>query len=126
MITLLTPSVDDQLSTISLGTGMKCLPFNKLPAAGGKVLHDWHAEVVALRSLNHFFLQEVNMIRGEGEWLHNPQESQYIRKLSFEERKNTLGRWHRDTPDYKYTIREGVRLHMYCSEAPCEIGRAHV
>ena len=107
------------MSTISLGTGMKCLPSSKLPAAGGHVLHDWHAEVLCLRSLNAFFLEEVNRIRGEGEFLHNPEESHYLRKLTFEERKNTLGRWHRDNPDYKYTIREEVRLHMYCSEAPC-------
>ena len=106
-------------SCIALGTGMKCLPFNKLPSVEGKVLHDWHAEVVALRSLNAFFLDEVNKIRGEGKFLNAPQRSEYLRALTRAERKDTVGRWHRDTPDYKYTIREGVKLHMYCSEAPC-------
>lgn len=114
-----TLSVGDKFDCIAAGTGMRCLPFSKLPTASGHVLHDWHAEIVALRSLNHFFLEEVNKIRGEGEFLHAPEDSKYIKALTFEERKNTLGRWHRDTPDYKYTIREGVRLHMYCSEAPC-------
>lgn len=114
-----TISVGDNFNCIAAGTGMKCLPHSKLPISRGHVLHDWHAEVLCLRSLNHFFLEEVNKIRGEGQWLHTPQESLYIRKLSFEEREKTLGRWHRDTPDYRYTIREGVRLHMYCSEAPC-------
>lgn len=114
-----TLSVGDKFDCVAAATGMKCLPFSKLPTASGHVLHDWHAETVALRSLNYFFLEEVNKIRGEGEFLHAPEDSKYIRALTFEERKNTLGRWHCDTPDYKYTIREGVRLHMYCSEAPC-------
>ncbi|QRW19197.1 hypothetical protein RhiXN_00603 [Rhizoctonia solani] len=37
-----------QTECISLGTGAKCLPFNKLPKSG-EALHDSHAEVLARR-----------------------------------------------------------------------------
>lgn len=42
---------------ISLGTGAKCLPANKLPPLGD-TLHDCHAEVLARRGLVRWLLEE--------------------------------------------------------------------
>ncbi|OBT90147.1 hypothetical protein VE02_00942 [Pseudogymnoascus sp. 03VT05] len=97
---------EDGLTCLALGTGMKCLPSNKIPEANGTVLHDWHAEVVALRSINRFLLEECRKLA-----LSKEQSSKYVRRR----RVNEI------TPSnfQPFTIREDVKLHMYCSEAPC-------
>ncbi|KAK2075257.1 hypothetical protein P8C59_009399 [Phyllachora maydis] len=47
---------------LALATGMKCLPAVKLPLAQGVTLHDWHAEVLAIRAFNYFVLEECMSI----------------------------------------------------------------
>lgn len=91
---------------------MKCLPSNKIPEANGTVLHDWHAEVVALRSINRFLLEECRKIA-----LSKDQSSKYIRRRKADE----------ITPSnfQPFTIKEDVILHMYCSEAPCRLLNTH-
>lgn len=87
-------------------TGMKCLPSNKMPLANGNVLHDWHAEVLAIRAFNRFLLDECLLL------LTPPHaSSDIIRQTSVAER----------TPGehQPFTINEGIQIHMYCSEAPC-------
>ncbi|OBT79892.1 hypothetical protein VF21_01658 [Pseudogymnoascus sp. 05NY08] len=97
---------EDGLTCLALGTGMKCLPSNKIPEANGTVLHDWHAEVVALRSINRFLLEECRKLA-----LSKEQSSKYVRRRRVDE--ITAGNFQ------PFTIREDVKLHMYCSEAPC-------
>lgn len=92
---------DGSLNCLVLATGMKCLPTSKLSSANGNVLHDWHAEVLAMRALNHFVLQECKAL-AEG------KDSAYIRR-------KTDG----EPGTQPFTWREEVALHMYCSEAPC-------
>ncbi|KAG4033589.1 hypothetical protein MFRU_004g00940 [Monilinia fructicola] len=85
---------------------MKCLPQSKLPQAQGNVLHDWHAEILCLRSLNHFFLQEVLSL------LSTPSNpSQFLQHRSPE----TI------THDsfQPFELKPHIKLFMYCSEAPC-------
>lgn len=89
-------------------TGMKCLPSNKIPEANGTVLHDWHAEVVALRSINCFLLEECRKLA-----LSKEQSSKYVRRRRADE--ITLSSFQ------PFTIRNDVKLHMYCSEAPCTL-----
>lgn len=87
-------------------TGMKCLPSKKLPLARGNVLHDWHAEVLAIRAFNRFLLDELLLT------LSPPYlGSAILRPRSDEER----------TPaePQPFALREDVQIHMYCSEAPC-------
>jgi tRNA-specific adenosine deaminase 1 len=85
---------------------MKCLPQNKLSAANGNILHDWHAEVVAIRTFNRFLLDECLRIS-------SPPfpESDYIHQRPVQGRS--------DQEPQPFTIREDVQIHMYCSEAPC-------
>ncbi|KFY18526.1 hypothetical protein V493_08549 [Pseudogymnoascus sp. VKM F-4281 (FW-2241)] len=96
---------EDGLTCLALGTGMKCLPSSKIPEANGTVLHDWHAEVVALRSINRFLLEECRKIA------LSKEQSKYVRRRRADEitRSNFQ----------PFTIKEDVKLHMYCSEAPC-------
>lgn len=88
-------------------TGMKCLPASKLPSATGRILHDWHAEVLVIRAFNHFVLQECKAIITDG------KESEYIRRIS----SATADEPPRERRHFCW--REDVTLHMYCSEAPC-------
>lgn len=87
----------------ALATGMKCLPQSKLHLAQGNILHDWHAEILALRSFNRFLVDEcVDLAkRGRGE------HGQWVR----------WDQWRADEPPF--ALHDDVKIHMYCSEAPC-------
>ena len=86
---------------------MKCLPQNKLSGAGGNILHDWHAEVVAIRTFNRFLLDECFRISDPDSHSH----SVFLRQRSDHERT--------DQEPQSFAIRDNVEIHMYCSEAPC-------
>lgn len=84
---------------------MRCLPAAKLSLAQGRCLHDWHAEIVAIRAFNHHLLRQCLRMA------QNPAES-----------CNILQRTANDPDAHSarpFTIRNDVQLHMYCSEAPC-------
>src|SRR5271170_4400337 len=85
---------------------MKCLPQNKVSQAQGVVLHDWHAEIVAIRSFNLFLLRECQVLAESRE-----QRSDYLRQRTQSEMT--------DSHFQPFTLNEDVSLHMYCSEAPC-------
>ncbi|KAJ5058090.1 hypothetical protein J3E72DRAFT_246274 [Bipolaris maydis] len=93
----------DRLKCVSLGTGMKCLPSNKLPLAKGNILHDWHAEVIAIRAFNRYLLDECVRISSPPY-----PTSDFIQS-----------RCSRDQMPQLFTIPDDVSIHMYCSEAPC-------
>jgi tRNA-specific adenosine deaminase 1 len=84
---------------------MKCLPQDKVACAQGIVLHDWHAEVLAIRSLNRFLLEECRAL------ISQEKSSEYVRVRDQEERT--------ETHFQPFALRDGINLHMYCSEAPC-------
>ena len=86
---------------------MKCLPSNKIPQAHGIVLHDWHAEVLTIRGLNHFLIQECHDLARSPK-SHSP----FIRWRDPSELSSYRGL-------QPFTIREGLKVHMFCSEAPC-------
>lgn len=85
---------------------MKCLPQNKISQAQGVVLHDWHAEILAIRSFNRFLLEECLALASS-----EKPSSDYIRLRSQGERT--------DTHFQPFALNEGINLYMYCSEAPC-------
>ena len=82
---------------------MKCLPSNKLPLAKGTILHDWHAEIIAIRALNRYLLDECARISSPPY-----PTSDFIQPRGPGP--------HTQPP---FTIRDDVSIHMYCSEAPC-------
>lgn len=85
---------------------MRCLPASKLPTAHGRCIHDWHAEVVALRAFNLFLIQECALLLEQG-----PESSLVVRHMQPSERSCASPR--------PFTIADDIRIHMYCSEAPC-------
>lgn len=100
-------SKDHKLVLISTSTGMKCLPSHKVPQAQGFVLHDWHAEILAIRGFNHYLLQECHRLAQSNECT-----STFIRWRNEGERSLSRGL-------QPFTIQERVKIYMYCSEAPC-------
>ncbi|KAI9774376.1 MAG: hypothetical protein M1840_004270 [Geoglossum simile] len=85
---------------------MKCLPRSKVPLANGFVLHDWHAEVLAIRSFNRFLIQECRDLVASSR-----PSSTFIRRRSEHEIS--------DADHQPFAIKGDTRIHMYCSEAPC-------
>ncbi|KAI4270222.1 MAG: hypothetical protein L6R35_006628 [Caloplaca aegaea] len=89
------------------GKGMKCLPINQVTRANGSVLHDWHAEIVALRAFNHLLLHECLDLAASPTNL-----SHIVRRREPHEMSEAGGL-------QPFSIRDDLRLHMYSSEAPC-------
>lgn len=86
---------------------MKCLPASKISQSNGVGIHDWHAEVLAMRTFNRFLLDECENI------LEKDDDSSIIQRKMSTSNLN-------DTPLQLFEIKDGVKLHMYCSEAPCK------
>lgn len=86
---------------------MKCLPQSKVARGQGIVLHDWHAEILALRSFNRFLLEECYALA------HSDKgTSKFVRVREANERT--------EESFQPFALVDGLELHMYCSEAPCE------
>lgn len=93
---------------------MKCLPASKLPEADGNGLHDWHAEILALRAFNRLLLDQCRSLAEGG--VPVAQVVEWAREEALGE--EALGE-ERALPSRPFRVKKGVRLHMYCSEAPC-------
>ncbi|KAK3726059.1 hypothetical protein LTR37_000207 [Vermiconidia calcicola] len=119
----LTPSSTSSppLTCAALATGMKCLPQNKLELAKGNVLHDWHAEVLAIRAFNRFLVDECADLAKKG--FQVQQEGGWVRWRQHGQNAFDGGRESKDAENEEcqqpLELREDVSIHMYCSEAPC-------
>ncbi|KAK0717149.1 adenosine deaminase/editase [Lasiosphaeria miniovina] len=130
------------LRCLALATGMKCLPASKLPQARGMAVHDWHAEVLALRAFNRFVLQECRRLLAADDGEQPRPASDFLRRRADAELAaaagggpagNARGHQQRQQQDedgeedqeertwqrQPFAWRDDVSLHMYCSEAPC-------
>ena len=85
---------------------MKCLPQNKISTAQGIVIHDWHAEILAIRSFNRFLLEECLAIAS------SPEIGSDI--VRFRTPDEMAGFYFQP-----FALKDDIELHMYCSEAPC-------
>ncbi|KAK0509915.1 hypothetical protein JMJ35_007309 [Cladonia borealis] len=100
---------DGAIRCVALGTGMKCLPANQTALLDSRtVLHDWHAEILAIRAFNHFLLQEAYLLASSSTYT-----SCILRRKKANESDSPSSR------SRPYTIHEDLKIMMYCSEAPC-------
>ncbi|KAK5196560.1 hypothetical protein LTR99_005347 [Exophiala xenobiotica] len=104
---------EGDLTCISLATGTKCLSASALPKCHGMVLHDSHAEILALRGFNHWLLTEVQNI------LHRPAYQSPFLELA-------EGRESDHNPDNllsgfpaPFRLKQDVSIHFFTTEAPC-------
>ncbi|KIK65575.1 hypothetical protein GYMLUDRAFT_39053 [Collybiopsis luxurians FD-317 M1] len=89
----LTNNATSECKIISLGTGTKCLPENRL-TAHGEAIHDSHAEILARRGGIRWLLEEILRERdSKSKWIERQEDS--------------------------YRLRNGVELRMYISTVPC-------
>lgn len=86
------------LTCAALATGMKCLPRDKIQSLNGNVVHDSHAEILALRAFNRFLLDQSALLCAD------PSADNLLLSTSTQ---------------YPFTINPQTTIHMYCSEAPC-------
>lgn len=96
---------------------MKCLPQSKVNLAKGNILHDGHAEVLAIRAFNRFLVDECAELarRGFGStsgWIKWRQRGQV------EQQRADLGHGVAGGKQ-PFELKHGVGIHMYCSECPC-------
>lgn len=85
---------------------MKCLPTSKVPLANGVVLHDWHAEVLALRAFNRYLIDECASLVSA-----DCASSDLIRLR--DEADMT------ENHPQPFALQDGIEIYLYCSEAPC-------
>ena len=91
----------EAIKIISIATGAKSLPVSSLPRCQGMVLHDCHAEVLAIRGFNQWLLREIEHILRHAEYVSPWLELDPATK---------------ETP---FRLRSTVEILMYASEAPC-------
>ncbi|XXG45298.1 hypothetical protein AAC387_Pa02g0415 [Persea americana] len=102
------PSQEEELQVVALGTGTKCLGKSLL-SPRGDVVNDSHAEIIARRALIRFFYTEVGCLN-----THRTEQSQV------EDARDLLFHLDTDCPgQVKYTIKTGYKLHLYITQMPC-------
>ncbi|KAL4747258.1 hypothetical protein BDW72DRAFT_196883 [Aspergillus terricola var. indicus] len=117
----------EQLTCVTVTTGAKCLPASQIPQCNGLVLHDCHAETLAMRAFNYWLLSECRAVlnseqqqsvieNGEGE-LNPPAPSPYIRRRQRQSQEIT--RPESDALFPPFEICPDVDIYMYCTCAPC-------
>lgn len=99
---------------------MKCLPQNKLVLAKGNVLHDWHAEVLAIRAFNRFLVDQCADLARRG--FAAGREAGWVKwkdRHEHSELPEEHGSASKAEEEAPFELQDGVSIHMYCSEAPC-------
>ncbi|ANB15960.1 Tad1p [Sugiyamaella lignohabitans] len=88
---------------VSLATGVKAIPNASLPKCHGMVLHDMHAEILAIRGFNRFLLEEcLKAVE---------QRSDYI---LYDKQRHS-----EDGSRYMFFAKSKLKIYLYVSEAPC-------
>ncbi|PYH76440.1 hypothetical protein BO82DRAFT_296298 [Aspergillus uvarum CBS 121591] len=109
-------TTEEELTCVAVTSGAKCLAASQLPNCKGLVLHDWHAEVLALRAFNYWVLSEVRgLLLGEDvaatTQSSSPSPSRFIRRRSPQQQQ------HPDQPPFE--LHPDLKVYMCCTCAPC-------
>ncbi|PYH71640.1 tRNA-specific adenosine deaminase [Aspergillus vadensis CBS 113365] len=115
-------TADEELTCVAVTSGAKCLPTTQLASSTGLVLHDWHAEILALRAFNYWLLSEIRaLIDHEHEHQQSssssspttPKPSPFIRRRQQSPNKDTNNN---ETP---FELHPSLKIYLYCTTAPC-------
>ncbi|CAI4039054.1 hypothetical protein SMKI_07G0210 [Saccharomyces mikatae IFO 1815] len=88
----------NNIDVLSMATGVKAMPDSELRRSGGKILHDCHAEILALRGLNTVLLNHIKE--------YNPANgSDFIQSND-------------ETPP-RFKLKDNWELALYISKLPC-------
>lgn len=101
-----------RLTCVALATGTKCLAASALPKCHGSVLHDCHAEILALRGFNYSLLAEIQQL------LRDPTYQSPILELTGEDGTANQHE-HISTPHAAFRLRPAISIYFFTTEAPC-------
>ena len=101
------------LTCASLATGTKCLAASALPKCQGLVLHDSHAEILALRGFNHWLLREVQAILTDAAY-----QSPFL-EAAFEPSAANYHQHDLPISQAPFRLKSHVSIHFFTTEAPC-------
>ncbi|KAF4759855.1 hypothetical protein HAV15_005798 [Penicillium sp. str.  len=116
----------ESLTCISVTSGAKCLSASHIPRCRGLVLHDCHAEILAIRAFNYWLLTECNSVQSREKQLPSGHDtpdnekvpdSPFIQRRKTEEDEDGIGTPPTEWPPFE--IRPDIKIYMYCTCAPC-------
>ena len=96
----------DRLEIVSLATGTKSLPVSALPKCKGLILHDCHAEILALRGFNYWLFCEMKRVLTVDQY-----DSPWVQLCT---PSNDASSCHRP-----FRLKPGVEISLFSTEAPC-------
>ncbi|PWY74009.1 hypothetical protein BO83DRAFT_444365 [Aspergillus eucalypticola CBS 122712] len=113
---------EEELTCVAVTSGAKCLPTTQLASSIGLVLHDWHAEILALRAFNYWLFSEIRaLIDHEHQHQHQHQHQQssstsnpspFIRRRQQSPNKN-------NNNEPPFELHPLLKIYLYCTTAPC-------
>ncbi|GAB7348331.1 hypothetical protein MBLNU459_g6306t1 [Dothideomycetes sp. NU459] len=124
-----------RLKCAALATGMKCLPQDRMASLNGNVIHDSHAEILALRAFNRFLLDECADLAAKRmdcselgfstvlQWSDPTPAALQGNATEAADQPSSSDRATESLPqswqEQPFRVKPNVSFHMYCSEAPC-------
>ncbi|KAL2826880.1 putative tRNA-specific adenosine deaminase [Aspergillus cavernicola] len=110
-----TPS--ETLTCVAVTTGAKCLPASQIPNCKGLVLHDCHAEILAMRAFNFWLLSECHSLLAQEN--HSTRDRDAPVSLSpYIRRRQQHPQWKSATTP-PFELHPDIKIYMYCTCAPC-------
>ncbi|KAK2789039.1 hypothetical protein FQN52_006406 [Onygenales sp. PD_12] len=113
---------EESLTCVAIATGAKCLSSSQIPQCQGMVLHDSHAEILAIRAFNHWLLEECKSMLDQGPKFQIHNEAQIsITQITPEPSEKHVSRYvtwrsHSYPP---FTLNPNIKIYMYGTCAPC-------
>lgn len=101
----------ERIQIVSLATGTKSLPVSALSKCKGLILHDCHAEILALRGFNYWLLTEMQRML--------ESDSYSSAWLEFTAYKNEDRDLSQNSHSFPCRLRKGVEVSLFSTEAPC-------
>lgn len=89
---------NDDITVLTVSTGVKAMPDQVRDYSLGWIVHDMHAEILSLRLLNRFLVEEI---------------------VTMESGQSHANLLEEGDGDLRYKLREGIKLALYISEPPC-------
>ncbi|KAF7176834.1 hypothetical protein CNMCM7691_003994 [Aspergillus felis] len=119
-------TASEKLTCVAVTTGAKCLPASQVSKSRGLVLHDWHAEVLALRSFNYWLLSECHSLLAQEQHARSSSStstpgaasSPFIRRRQLTETPSAAQS--EPNPAWPpFELQPDIKIYMYCTCAPC-------
>ncbi|KAJ5408614.1 hypothetical protein N7509_002497 [Penicillium cosmopolitanum] len=112
----------ESLHCITITSGAKCLSASHIPHCRGLVLHDCHAEILAIRAFNHWLLTECHALLAEERTAEENADSVCENRPTSPFIRRREGKYHDKNASIKwppFELQPDIKIYMYCTCAPC-------